>query len=173
MGFDFRFRLVTNRKDLTNLVNFLIKQSLGYPCYEDWVQRAEAEIEGGYKTAILGFSNDYLVADLIFQQHKELPNVREVKNIRVHPDFRRRDFAHFMLRQAEAESPNYQAIICDVRADRPEAIMLLRFSGYVPIVSVPLYDKKVSDVVMIKCFDKATESGLTYRSKQIILGKAV
>lgn len=173
MGFSFNFRLLADRKDLSRLVNFLHTQSLGYLDYDDWVQRAEHEIDSGYKTAVLGFSSGYLVADLIYQPHKQLVRVREIKNLRVHPSVRRRDFAHFMLKQAEVESPDYQAIICDVRKDQPEAMALLRLAEYVPIASVSLYDTNIKDMVMIKVFDKTTESGIVYRSKQLILGRGL
>ena len=170
MVFDFRFRMLDSRSDLKKLVDFLMKQSLGYPNYEEWVLRAEADIDRGRKKAILGFSNGNLAADLVLHWHEKLPGVVEIKNLRVDPDFRRRDFAHFMLRQAEVENPGCLAMICDVRQNQPEAIALLRFAGYVPVCSVPLYDLNVPDNVMVKCFDKETESGIVYRSRELFLG---
>lgn len=52
MSFNFTFRGLSEHKDLKELVDFLIKQNLGYPRYDDWVQRTEHEIERGYKTSI-------------------------------------------------------------------------------------------------------------------------
>ena len=171
MGFDFSFRFAEKKSDLGMLADFLVEQNPGYPHYEGWVGRAIEEIYSGYKTAILGFSNGNLVADLIVQPHKKLPRVREIKNLRVHPLLRRRDFAHFMLRQAEVENQGCLAMMCDVRLNQPEAIGLLEHAGYIPICSTSLYDPNVPDIVMIKCFDRQTESGIIYSSRELFLGK--
>ena len=173
MSFHFTFRTLDSTKDLKQLVDFLIKQDLGYKKYEDWVQHTESEIDIGYKTAILAFSDSQLVGDLIYQTHKELYRVRELKNMRIHPEFRRRDFAHFMLRQAESENPEeYDAIICDLRADQTPTVNLLLFSGYISIATVNLYDTEKKDVVMIKTLDQRTESGIIYNTKNVICNKA-
>ncbi|MBU0667464.1 MAG: hypothetical protein ABIC91_02380 [Nanoarchaeota archaeon] len=169
MGFDFSFRQLDTLKDLKILTNFLIKQSLGYPNYEDWVLKSEAEIDCGYKSAILAFSKNQLIGDLVYQPHKELPRFRELKNMRVHPIVRQRYFASFMLRQAETENKNaYDAIICDVRTDQPEVINLLRITGYEPILKTPLYDKNIDDIVMIKTFNKTSRQGILYKAKENI-----
>jgi len=105
--FNFTFKNPQDKKDLSILVNFLIKQDLGYPNYEDWVQKAESEIDSGYKRAIMAFSNKHIVGDLIYQPHKTIPLVMELKNLRIHNEFKNRYFANFMLRQAEHESKGY------------------------------------------------------------------
>ncbi|MFC1755662.1 hypothetical protein ACFL96_20120 [Thermoproteota archaeon] len=151
MSFNFTFRTPDTTQDIRQLVDFLMKQHLGYPGYEDWVQRSEVEIDSGYKVPIMAFSEGHLVGDLIYQRHKELPRVREIKNIRIHPGVRRRDFAHFMLKQAERDNPEqYDALICDARSDQRDIINLLRLSGYRPIGSAPLYDSNTPDIIMVK-----------------------
>jgi len=172
MAFNFTFRSMESQRDLTMLIDFLMKQHLEYPNYEDWVQRAEHELETSYKTAILAFSNGHLVGDVIYQPHKELLRVRELKNMRIHPDVRRRYFAHFMLKQAEVEKKDeYDAIICDLHADQPAMINLLHLFGYVSLTITPLYDKNMPDMVMIKYFDQTTKSGILHRAQGVILGK--
>ena len=49
----------------------------------------------------MAFFDDRLVADLLWQPHKSLDGLLEIKNIRVHPNVRLRDFGRFMLKQAE------------------------------------------------------------------------
>lgn len=155
MGFDFTFRLADSIKDLSGLTDFLIKQDMGYPFYEDWVLRAMSEIEMGYKKAIMAFSEKKLVGDLIYQRHKDFPRMRELKNIRIHPSLRKRYFANFMLKQAEVDKPDdYDVIICDVRSDQPAMINLLKISGYTSLTTTCLYDKNVKDIIMIKDPDR-------------------
>lgn len=156
---DFNFRDVDSRRDLKALVDFLVKQNLGYPNYEDWIQRTESELDMGYKTAILAFCYGKLVGDLIHQPHKTITGYRELKNLRIHLEMRRRDVAHFMLKQAEFESSKLSRfMICDVPIDQKSTIRFLRFCGYIPIRETPLYSDK-PDVIMVK--ELTAERGLS------------
>ena len=170
MSFDFTFRTPDSTRDLKQLVDFLIKQNLGYPRYEDWVQRTEYEMDIGYKTPIMALSGGKLVGDLIYQPHKQIPRVREIKNLRVHPGFRGRSFAHFMLRQAEVENlDQYDALIVDARADQSEVITLFMHNGYVPLGRRALYDVNTMDVVMIKVLTKKDRKGIIYSARELLL----
>ncbi len=61
---------------------------------------------------MMSFSEGILVGDLIYQLHKEISNLLELKNIRIHPSIRNRYFAFFMLKQIEKEnSGEYIGII--------------------------------------------------------------
>jgi hypothetical protein len=150
MPFNFEFRLLEDKKDTNKLKKFLLEQPFNYPYYEDWVERAVSQIDLGYKKTILSFSDGFLVGDLIFQPHKTLMNVIELKNMRIHPNLKRRYFGFFMLRQAEAESRGYNAIICDTRSDRTDVLNLLRLCEYHEISRVPLYESNTEDVVLLK-----------------------
>lgn len=165
------FRTPDSTQDLKQLVDFLIKQDLGYPQYEDWVQRSEHEIDRGYKVPILAFSDNHLVGDLIYQPHKQLPRVWEIKNLRIHPEWRGRAFAHFMLRQAEVEAGDqYDAIVVDARTDQKDVIGLFLHEGYIPLGQRTLYDSNAVDVIMVKSFDKKSESGILYSARGLLLG---
>lgn len=166
MSFDFSFRTLDCEKNLKRLIDFISKQDLGYKSYQDWVQKTEYELDSGYKQAILAFSEKRLIGDLIYQPHKGLSGFLELKNLRIHPEIRRRDFGHFMLKQMEAENKGY-AIICDLRPSEQEAMNLLLFSGYFPIASVNLYDPNREDIVMVKIF--GNKEGLIHRAKNLIL----
>ena len=174
MGFDFRFREVDSTRDLKMLVDFLMKQTLGYPGYEDWVQKTEHEIDVGYKKTIMAFSGSHLVGDCIFQSHKDLPRTRELKNLRIHPEVRNRYFGVFMLKQAEVENKkDYDVIICDARTDRHDVANLLTFMGYTPLMSTSLYDRNAVDTVYLKTFNKRTEQGILYRAKELIANRSL
>ena len=151
MGFNFNFRQIDSTRDIRSLIDFISKQGLDYPSYLDWVSRCEAEIYEGYKNAILAFSEGKLVGNIIFQQHKQMGQALEIKNLRVDPSIRRRDFGHFMLQQLKAEanqSKKYGLIICDTRASQKDIISLVEFSGFREIARTPLYDSNEEDVIL-------------------------
>jgi hypothetical protein len=151
----FKFTDIQSRNELSQLIDFLHKQNLNYPNYDDWIQRTESEIDLGYKNTILAFSNKKIVGDLIYQQHKTNSRFLELKNMRVLPELKNRYFAKFMLRQAEAENQKYDAIICDAPSEFPELISFMQGCGYTPILSKPLYDDQKPEIVMIKPIQKS------------------
>ena len=154
MSFDFRFKTIEDEKELKLLLNFLIKQDLGYPNYEEWVQKSEYEIEKGLKIPILGLSGNELVADLIYQKHKELSNSLEIKNCRVISPLRYRDFARFMFKQVEIEAKRkYDSIVCDVRSTEIRTIEFLLNINYIPLNKKPLYDNKL-DIIFFKSLEQ-------------------
>ena len=170
MTFDFNFRTPDSFTDIRQLTDFLTRQHLGYPDYDAWVQRAEAELDAGYKHAVLAFSDGRLVGDVIHQPHKDIPGFCEVKNIRIHQDVRRRDFGHFMLKQAEADTRGqFDAFWCDARATQQEVLSLLAFTGYNPIATTSLYDPHTNDVVMLKPVNPEKSAGLVNIAKNSLL----
>ncbi|KKL19205.1 hypothetical protein LCGC14_2467820 [marine sediment metagenome] len=172
MGFDFRFRCVENRKDRNKLAKFLEAQSLSYPNYGDWVEKAIVDLDKGYKNSIIALSNGILVGDCVFQPHKQFPRIREVKNMRVHPKLRGRYFGVFMLKQAEAENyGEYDAIIADIRSNQPEIIGMARFCGYTELARIPLYEPHLEEVVMIRTFER-TPTGMFEPVKKSLLASA-
>ncbi len=153
MVFDFRFRQIDSTSDVRGLIDFMRMQSLGYPKYDDWIQRSEPEIYAGYKQAVLAFSDNVLVGDLVYQPHKQISRILEIKNMRVHPKIRRRDFGHFMLKQVEVEARNsqrYDVLIGDVRASQAGILDFLAFSGFKRLATASLYDSNEQDIVMAK-----------------------
>jgi ribosomal protein S18 acetylase RimI-like enzyme len=151
---DFQFRSIQDEKDVARLERFLLSQSLNYPDYEDWVRRAVEETLAGYKQGIMAFNGEFLVGDLIFQPHKELPRTLELKNLRIHPKVKRRGFAYFMLKQAEAQN-GYNGIICDVRASQISVVNLLKLMDYKEVFRAPLYDSREEDIVFVKSLKAA------------------
>lgn len=153
MTFNFGFRTVESAQDLGRLLDFLRTQELNYPEYQRWVERTEYEIWTGYKTGVIAVSNGLIVGDAIWQQHKELPDTREIKNIRIHPSVRERYFASFLLRQAETDGQGFSSLVLDYREDHPDREALsgvLISMGYQKLFTANLYDPTVRDVVMVK-----------------------
>ena len=152
---NFEFTDIQLRGELSQLIDFLHKQNLNYLNYDNWIQRTENEIDLGYKNTILAFSDKKIVGDLVYQQHKTNPRFLELKNMRVHPAFKNRYFARFMLKQAEMENQNYDAIICDAPSEFPEIISFMQDCGYTSILLKPLYDNQEPEIVMIKPIQKS------------------
>lgn len=150
MAFDFNFRSVQTSREIRQARDFLLKQDLSYAGYSSWVQRAEAELFSGYKRAALAYSNGMIVGDIVWQMHKQIPRVREIKNIRIHPDVRGRYLAHFLIKQAEVEDrQEYDSLLVDARENQQDLIGLMRDMGYRPIAILNLYDDN-NDVVLVK-----------------------
>lgn len=152
---DFRFQSLQDESEVKSLEHFLRLQSLGYPRYQDWVTRAREELLSSYKRAILAFSEGRIVGDLIPQQHKTFPRVREIKNLRVHPKIRNRYFGAFMLKQAEeTDKSSYDAIIGDIRSDQIEALNLFKISGYEELARTSLYEDEAKEIIVVKRFER-------------------
>ena len=147
---DFHFHSVGDMRELLSLRDYIIKQGLRYPQYRRWVEEAcIPDIEHGWKNAILVTSEGRTVGNIIYQPHKQLPRTREVKNMRIHESARRRDVAHFLMRQVEEEDKGtFNQILLD--AQELATIEFLQFCGYRPIARIPLYSPDTIDTVMVK-----------------------
>lgn len=151
---EYVIRDVGRLKELKLLRNFIYSQHLWYPNYEEWVDYVcVPELESGWKKGIIAYYNGYVVGNAIYQPHKELPKTREIKNIRISPQLRRRDLGHFLLRQVEEENKNeFERIIVDTNTKNKNVIMFFQWCGYKIIGQEYLYDKKNLDVIMVKEF---------------------
>lgn len=160
MPFDFAFRSVASTREIKATLDFLARQDLKYPKYDEWVQRVEAELFSGQKRAALAYSCGVLVGDVIWQPHKQLPRVREIKNLRVSPKARGRYLAQFLLRQAECEDrQDYDALIGDVRENQPSVIRFMQSMGYQAVAKLNLYEENQREVVLFKdCSPPASNS---------------
>ncbi|MFC1697168.1 hypothetical protein ACFL1H_02455 [Nanoarchaeota archaeon] len=167
MGFDLHFRSLASNKDIKQTIDFLFNKDLNYPKYDEWIMKTEHELYSGYKNAFICLSGGKMIADLIFQPHKEMPRFRELKNLRVLPVYRRRYIANFLLRQAEVEdSELFDAIVIDSRSDQKDVLFLLASNGYSQLGKRALYDDN-EDIIMIKT--KVKDDKMIYSAKNVIL----
>ena len=155
MAMNFVIKSIKDMKELRQLRNFIYSQHLNYPDYEHWVDKVcIPEIENGWKKGIIAYYNGHVVGNAIYQPHKELPRTREFKNLRIHPELRRRDLGHFLLRQVEEENKeDFDRIILDANTKEKKIIMFLQYCGYKIIGQECLYDKKNLEVIMVKEFN--------------------
>jgi hypothetical protein len=169
MPFDFAFCSVQTSKQVKQTIDFLARQDLGYPNYDKWVQKVEAELFSGYKRAALAYSNGILVGDIVWQEHKQLPRIKELKNLRISSGARGRCLARFLLRQAEVEdSEQFDAFLGDARETQVDLIGLMRDMGYMAVSKLNLYEEGRKDVVLFKCFDKGLHQKNLIRIKNYL-----
>lgn len=145
----FSFYTVDSTKLASKLIDFLIYQNNNYPKYEDWVLRARKEILDGYKKAILAESDGKIVGDIIYQPHKTMSRIREIKNMRIHPSAEGKGFARFLLKQVELDTQDCDMLTLDVRANQTKVINVLEKVGYKKITAISLYDEQ-PDIIMTK-----------------------
>lgn len=150
---NFEIKTLGDERDLGLLLKFLESQPLKYPNYRDWVYHVcKAELDAGYKSAYVAWNNGRVIGDLVFQPHKNLPRTVEMKNLRIHPDFRRRDLGHFLIKQAEADSRGiFEQIIGDADAEQKDIHNLFRFAGFQLLFEQHLYSGSNLDYVFVKC----------------------
>ena len=169
---DYRFQSVETLRDLQKGMNFIHSQDLGYPGYHDWGERAKPEIAVGKKDMILITHRGQIIGDFIGQPHKVLgaSGIYEIKNIRIHPDWRGRDLSRPLLRHVElgARLRGFQALIADYRADQMKIGNFLYAFGYVPVLSLPLYGDGNNDQVMVKFLHQQNRGFVQGLTKRII-----
>ena len=75
-----------------------------------------------------------------------------MKNVRIHPDFRRRDLGHFLIKQVEADSRGiFEQMIVDADAEQKDIHNLFRFAGFQLLFEQHLYSGSNLDYVFVKC----------------------
>lgn len=72
-----------------------------YPDFVDWLHKAHGELQRGQKRAVVCLEGPDVLGSVIYQPHRALKGVLELKNISVRPEARGRLLASFLLRQAE------------------------------------------------------------------------
>jgi hypothetical protein len=175
MDFHYTFTTLEDMKQLKLLVDFMASQDIDYPHYDEWLQRAESQMEKGEKEAILAFSGRKLAGDLVTQMCKDsgLGSLLEIKNARVHPDLRDRHFMTFMLKQLYRGYENkYDGMIVDVRASQPETLNYLVREGFAPIAKTTLYEKNMEEITLFKPLKKEAER-LMPIARKIIMAKSI
>ena len=81
-------KLITDLDEINELYDFIRAYPLNYPGYMQWLKKCVDELKLGYKKAFVYRHKGKIVANLVFQQHKEESSVLELKNCRVAEKFR-------------------------------------------------------------------------------------
>jgi GNAT superfamily N-acetyltransferase len=149
----FEFKEVGDQRDLQELRVFVHAHELWYPQYHDWVDEVcIPEIDMGYKTGVLGWKDGEVVGNIIFQPHKQLTDILELKNIRISPNARKRGIGYFLMRQMEcaARDSGFSECIGDTDKRSKDMLGLAQYMGYSLMHSRSIYDPNNEDVVFLK-----------------------
>jgi len=138
------------------LLNFISSQALSYPNYSDWVYNVcRTDLDAGYKKAYMAWHSGCIVGDLVFQPDKYLPRTLELKNLRIHPDFRRRALGYFLIKQVEADARGvFDQLIIDADSKQKDIHHLLTFSGFQVLTKQHLYAEDNLDYIFVKSLTK-------------------
>ena len=143
--------LLTHPDEAKKIYAFIKQFPLDYPDYEVWLKKCLRELELGYKKAFYT-KNDRgnIVASIIFQQHKQEPQILEIKNIRVNPIFSRQGIGSTLevMCLGFAKEQGFKFIQVDAHPNHP-VIYFLQKRGYIIAGHEPLYSKN-TEIILSK-----------------------
>lgn len=124
-----------------------------YPDYGDWVQKVWSQLRSEEKRALVGVSGRRVVGAVVYQPHRALPGVLEVKNLTVRPDVQGRHMASFLLRNAEVEGVRdfgSREVTLDAKARNAAIRAFLLRNGYAVSGVRDLYGLRAGDDVVFR-----------------------
>lgn len=144
---DFRFTTDESVRRADEVADYLRGPRLwiprtDYPDFEEWLSRAHSQLKREEKRAVLALDSGRIAGVVLYQEHRGLPGVLELKNISVRPDVRGRHFAAFMLRNAEVEGVRdfgTRSVVVDAKSGNRGIRSLLLGAGYRPSSVIDLY----------------------------------
>lgn len=151
-------KLVTDPDEVNELYQFIKKYPLSYPNYSEWLKKCKHELELGYKKALVFKQDDKIIANLVFQPHKQDNSVLELRNGRVLDKYRRKNIFSLLLRQAVlyAKESGFKKVIADTHNNNLEVIKTLKKLGFVVESYENLYDTKLETVLGLDLSTKGT-----------------
>jgi len=152
----YRVGLIKNSDEIRRLYDFIKRFPLDYPGYESWLEKCFRELNEGYKKAFVCGVDSTIIGEIIFQPHKEIPDVLEIKNIRVEPEYQGRKVFSRLLDKTEeyAVRNKFRKIICDTHSNNDEMINVLRKNGFVAEREECLYDDRLETILIKPINDK-------------------
>lgn len=143
-----KIKLVTDPNEINELYQFIKQYPLNYPNYSEWLKKCKRELELGYKKAFVYKLKGKIIADLIFQPHKQDSSLLELKNIRVIEEHRKKKVFSKLLKEAisYARQNRFKKIVVDAHADS-EVIKPLQKLGFSVESYENLYDSKLETVL--------------------------
>jgi RimJ/RimL family protein N-acetyltransferase len=145
-------KLISDPEEIKRLYEFIQKFPYDYPNYMAWVDKCYRELQLGYKKAFICINDGEIIANLIFQKHKQDPKSLELKNGRVDERYRRRKIFTSLYRAVEhyAHENGFLRIIADTHIDNQSVITTLENQGFVIEAKENLYHKDKLEVILSK-----------------------
>lgn len=113
-----------------------------YPDVEAWAERSIVEIRDGRKFIMVAFRRRNVIGSIIFQHHKTIPGVLEIRRISIQPGEQGRGVAAFLLRCVEMrglEELGCTTVWVDTKARNTAMCRFLEARGYELIGLFDLY----------------------------------
>jgi ribosomal protein S18 acetylase RimI-like enzyme len=125
-----------------------------YPDYEEWLEKAEAQLIEGDKRAMVAYSDQRAIGAIVYQRHRSIPGTIEIKNISVNPEKQGRYVGSFLLRNVEIEAggndyPDSRNIVVDTKATNLGMISFLSTHGYSVVVFEDLYRRGTGEDALL------------------------
>lgn len=118
-------KLISSQEEIEEVYTFIKNAPFDYPNYNEWAERCKAELSSGYKKAFIFKVNGTIVANLVFQEHKNCPEMLELKNGRVEAEHQGRGIFTLLYKAVEqyAQENGFKKIICDTHSENVAKIM--------------------------------------------------
>lgn len=141
--------------DYKPMIRFLFNQKLNYPDYMLWVLQAIDELVLNRKLAFVATLDRKIVGAIVFQKHRQINWLLEIKNVYVLEEHRRLGLGKilFMMAESVARTNNLSAMVYDIpeKANDPLDDFVYRKCGFnFHPIRLPLYDLSVTDTVLVK-----------------------
>lgn len=144
------FRQADSETELRAVVDFMSRAPMHYPRYEEWLERAEAQMFAGTKHVLICRCDSRLAATLTWQTHPKEPFTAELKNMRVLPEYRGLDIGRFLLKAFERDARATHSLArCDMGTGNGNAAFFVRH-GWRQVDLLDLYGSGARDVMMVK-----------------------
>ena len=148
-------KLITDIEDINELYDFIRAYPLDYPDYMLWVRKCIDELKLGYKQAFVFRHKGKIVANLVFQQHKQDSSVLELKNGRIADGFKKKKIFSSIMKQLEgyAFEHGYKRIQADTHADNYEVLKTFEKLGFKIESHENLYSANL-ETILVKDLNK-------------------
>lgn len=123
---------------------------LNYPNYNWWVKKCKKELKSGYKKVYYIQKDLNISGVLIFQRHKKIDNILEIKNFRVSLMDKKKGIGSLLYDSLEqyAKKHNFKTILVDTHSD--EMIDFLLGKGFNIIEKEKLYSPLQIETILQK-----------------------
>lgn len=142
-------QILTDPNLINSIYTFIQRFPLDYPDYTLWLLKCKRELELNYKhTVYITNSEGIIIGTLIFQKHKQEPQILELKNLRVHPLFENKKIGKKLIRTVEqfAIENGFKRIQGDAHSDNPVIQFMIKM-GYQIECEETLYNTKKESIL--------------------------
>jgi len=146
--------LITNPDEIKELYEFIKQKPLGYPDYLIWAEKCYCELQQGYKKGLVCRMDEKIIANMVFQPHKQDKSCLEIKNGRVEEGFEGRGIFTALYFEVEkyARENKFKRIVCDTHSSNKAVVSRFLKLGFKIEAQEDLYQKGL-EIMLAKDID--------------------